>query len=88
MMKQKYEDGYAAGHRDRWISVDDTLPKHTGDVLVFVGINKLGEGMHNETRVANYNTVFQKFTVHESYNTLIGDVTHWMPLPEQPEVEK
>lgn len=67
-----------------WISVDHTLPTFTGDVLVFCGINVHGEGMHNEVRVANYNTVSKRFTVHEYQSAYIGDITHWMPLPLQP----
>lgn len=69
---------------DCWISVADDLPKFTGDVLVCVGINRYGEGMHNEVRVANYNTVFKRFTVYENQSTYIGAITHWMPLPLLP----
>ena len=67
-----------------WISVADDLPKFTGDVLVGVGINRYGEGMHNEVRVANYNTVSKRFTVYENQSAYIGAITHWMPQPLLP----
>lgn len=62
-----------------WISVEDRLPEEYQRVLVFVPeANKLiGSPDMDTDRVANGRWVrWDKF------------VTHWMPLPEFPEVKK
>ena len=57
----------------RWISVEERLPEHMDDVLVWVG--GLAEiGCHDEN-----NDCWELYTY-------VGDgtVTHWMPLPKPP----
>lgn len=61
----------------RWISVEERLPEHMDDVLVWVG--GLAEiGCHDEND-----------DCWELY-TYVGDgtVTHWMPLPKPPKEEQ
>ena len=64
-----------------WISVEDRLPELTSDYLVVVGVNRFGLGMYDAVMVASYNTVYKKWHVYESKETVVGEVTKWMPLP-------
>ncbi len=58
----------------RWISVEERLPEHMDDVLVWVG--GLAEvGCHDEN-----NDCWELYTYVGD-----GSVTHWMPLPKPPE---
>ena len=66
----------------QWIPCSEP-PKYTGDYLVTVGINRDGLGMYDEVRTANYNTVYEKWTVHEDWgNAIVTNPIAWMPLPE------
>ena len=66
----------------QWIPCSEP-PKYTGDYLVTVGINRYGFGMYDEVRTANYNTVYEKWTVHEDWENAIGtNPIAWMPLPK------
>ena len=62
-----------------WISVEDRLPDCGVLVLVYIK----GRGIDFSHRL--YNHVEGKPFVHD-YSTGSG-VTHWMPLPEPPEVD-
>ena len=64
-----------------WISVKDRLPlKHIG-VIVWVEAGSWGKGfLDADGRWRSFDTSF-------SLETYIPMVTHWMPLPEPPEVE-
>lgn len=64
-----------------WIPCSEP-PKYTGDYLVTVGINRDGLGMYDEVRTANYNTLYEKWTVHEDWKNAIGtNPIAWMSLP-------
>ena len=65
-----------------WVLCDES-PKYTGDYLVTVGINRDGLGMYDEVRTANYNTVYEKWKVHEDWeNAIVTNPIAWMPLPD------
>lgn len=67
---------------NRWIPVTERLPEKTSKYLVTVGINFFGFGMNDEVSVAIYNIKDGWFCAEENKDTIIGDVTAWMPLPE------
>lgn len=58
-----------------------TMPKMTDIYLVKVRINQYGEGMYPTFRTALWHTASRKWFVHESENSIIGEVTEWMPIP-------
>ncbi len=70
---------------NEWISVKDELPKINQDILVadnlkqvkasYLGVDILG--------VKYWHTVEQRY----DFNSGFKRVTHWMPLPDPPEVE-
>ena len=65
-----------------WIPcAPETMPKMTDIYLVKVGINQYGEGMYPTFRTALWHTASRKWFVHESENSIIGEVTEWMPIP-------
>lgn len=59
-----------------WISVKDRLPKKNGDYIVY---GEWGSGK-------KYMDIVD-FAVHDGYFRTVWnfDVTHWMPLPQEPE---
>lgn len=58
-----------------WISVEDELPEHAEDVLVFT---------KNETYSLGHYFYGDGWSLEE--DTIVTDyVTHWMPLPSPPE---
>lgn len=66
----------------QWIPcTPETMPKMTDIYLVKVRINQYGEGMYPTFRTALWHTASKKWFVHESENSIIGDVTAWMPIP-------
>ena len=66
----------------QWIMCSpDTMPKMTDIYLVKVRINQYGEGMYPTFRTALWHTASKKWFVHESENSIIGDITAWMPIP-------
>lgn len=80
------EDACAELSKHRWIPVSEHLPEYTGTVLVWVGINQCGEGMHMECRTAMFYYPMKRFYVHrEAEGELIGSVAKWMPQPEPPQ---
>ncbi|MCK5015903.1 MAG: DUF551 domain-containing protein [Candidatus Peribacteraceae bacterium] len=62
--------------KPQWVSVNDRLPKETTAVLVFDEV----VGQH-----VSFFDGSQKFT-HPVWP--LEDVTHWMPMPEPPEIIK
>lgn len=65
-----------------WIPcTPETMPKMTDIYLVKVRINQYGEGMYPTFRTALWHTASRKWFVHESENSIIGEVTEWMPIP-------
>lgn len=74
---------------NRWISVEDALPKSSEDVLVWFEYFRYGEYncMYQTYNIGNY------FAKHDSW--MVGHETGWqklrviawMPLPEPPESE-
>ena len=75
-----YNDALKAlENQPKWISVEERLPEENKSVLVFDEYN--GVGISFYTRYTNS-------FVGLSKDVLFGSVTHWMPLPQAPEVEK
>ena len=77
--EQKKDELFAAPH---WISVEDELPKHCGEVLVLYADNEIG-------------IAFNVYDEGESYWVHVparmekcGKVTHWMELPAPPRKEE
>lgn len=64
-----------------WISVEDRLPEKRGRYLCWFGKNTFCVGAD----IATYLPEWHGFGVLES-NTVLQNVTHWMPLPAPPEV--
>lgn len=64
-----------------WIPCKKELPKDNMDVLVTVGVNQSGEGMHQEVRVALWDNIGKRFHVYEDKGTIIGEVRSWAYLP-------
>ena len=79
--EQAYKNGYEAG-KPKWISVEERLPEYGKYVLVadernrFIGLFSL------EKTEENY--VFWRGM--GSWTMDVIAITHWMPLPEPPEV--
>lgn len=63
----------------RWIPVSERLPERDGFYLVLENVNQVA-GYYHWCKVFGWNT--------DGGRTNIQSVTHWMPLPEPPEVEK
>ena len=61
-----------------WISVSEQLPAEYEDVLVYV---KMKDKDDDRCNVAYRRGA--KFYL-SSYLALVGEITHWMPLPESP----
>lgn len=59
---------------DGWISVDDEMPTHDEEVIVYAN-----GFVHGGYTYSKYSGHF----LDASYDSL-HDVTHWMPLPEGP----
>ena len=62
----------------RWIPVSERLPERDGFYLVLENVNQVA-GYYHWCKVFGWNT--------DGGRTNIQSVTHWMPLPEPPEVE-
>lgn len=66
-----------------WISVEERLPEYMENVIVFFsGINR-AEGSVLPRIDTSCRTYHLGFLLENIY----GPVTHWMPLPEPPEVK-
>jgi hypothetical protein len=75
-----------------WVSVKDRLPAPTGDsfLVMFCQDNDLGITTRHPV-MAEYGAFVGKdnFTYWDGYDNVIVDdiITHWMPLPEPPEMK-
>lgn len=65
--------------KPRWISVEERLPEHMKDVLVWVSIGKAPIVAYD---VDCYNERAKRWVCFEN------DVTHWQPLPQPPKEEE
>lgn len=100
--EQAYRNGYKAGKAEamKWISVKDRLPSEDGAYLVVVQETDEKECAYSFVTHAWFTTRPISFPVPESIGwTLLYEfynfteqmrdyITHWMPLPEPPEVEE
>lgn len=66
--------------KQQWISVKDRLPKSGQRVLV-VGVNPKSNGKQRHVCVCTY----YNHGYGPRWTKYVG-ITHWMPLPELPEV--
>lgn len=69
---------YALREQPRWISVEERLPESGGSVLIYSPCGGVAEGTYSE---------HYKRWVQYRWSVFEPEVTHWMPLPEPPEVE-
>ena len=77
-----YEMAIAAlREQPRWISVEERLPEDRDWVLVW----HTGYMTPKKAKFEDEGVVVWVLDGHDS---LPGDVTHWMPLPQPPEVER
>ena len=71
------------GERMEWISVKDELPNYRENVIVFtenhIDVGHLARGRYGSLRREGASVDVWKD------NEVLRDVTHWMPLPEEPE---
>ena len=69
-----------------WINVKDRLPNELGYYLV--ACNKFKYGLANAREYAVMHCNPLEIMVHRGFSCDAGTaVTHWMPLPEPPEVQ-
>lgn len=68
----------------RWISVEDELPKEGSDVLVYLSFFSFTQ---TDICVMNYDDVKKGWWDKCDRFWKPRDVTHYMPLPEPPEVD-
>lgn len=66
----------------RWISVKDQLPEPFVSVLVYMPGERPLPTVHEGYFVRDANKWYSHF-----FDRGLDEVTHWMPLPEAPEVE-
>lgn len=77
----------ALREQPRWISVEERLPKDEKSVLAYYGFDNDGDGdlgMMFTGTLSYFCFDPDPHWQHASCNLV---VTHWMPLPEPPEVE-
>ena len=78
--KDALEAGITALRRPTWVSVADRLPEDSEDVLVW-GLNQSGAGNY-------YNAYFNASDEVWYFDDCAPvSVTHWMSLPNEPEVD-
>ena len=64
-----------------WISVEDRLPEADGYYLTY-------DAPACMTDMLYYSSKYKAFNAHYGPDTAISTITHWMPLPEPPEVSE
>ena len=64
----------------KWIGVEERLPEHEHEVLVYT--DRYGGRIEFAYYVRHLDAWYQNCCL------LIPNVTHWMPIPEQPEEQK
>lgn len=69
---------------DKWISVNDDMPKEYFDER----IEKMRSAMVlGACKFYDQKFIMCRYTINGEWErSIAGDVTHWMQLPEQPEV--
>ena len=73
---------------NNWISVKDDLPGFKERVLVY-NANKRMDGLHHDYRVAEIRSINEEGPLwYITNNFRTHGFTHWMPLPEPPELDK
>lgn len=74
-----YDAGYRKKSEGEWISVEERLPESLQRVLVI------------DTKGDMFTSVYISFATGKNawstQNSYLGDVTHWMPLPEPPKTD-
>ena len=73
-----FEQTYEPEDLNGWISVKDRLPEDDKEVLAY-------DSEHKEIVIAFYDSEYEEWTYDDWYD---GEITHWQPLPELPEVER
>lgn len=63
---------------DRWIEIEDSIPKHDATILVHT------KGGKNLCSIFKERRGFMIYDISEDDLELIEQVTHWMPLPNKP----
>jgi hypothetical protein len=79
-----WHEGYEAGSRGKpaWISVKERLPEPFVSVLVYMPGERPLPTVHEGYFVRDANKWYSHF-----FDRGLEEVTHWMPMPEAPEVE-
>lgn len=67
-----------------WISVKDRLPDKSGEYLVYSEFKYCFIVEYSKKH--DLFNASDEMTVNEANNMAVGRVTHWMPLPEPPEM--
>ena len=79
--------------KNQWISIEDRLPDDGDIVLFFTKNSKMIVGelhileFHKTNEETGIEQIDTYYTVKGKFG-LFNDVTHYMPLPEPPEVTK
>lgn len=76
------------GSSSRWISIQDRLPigDHADMWCLVASINEEGEHDIESATYFKADGYFAK--TGDCISPIVGEVTHWMPLPEPPKGEK
>lgn len=70
----------------QWVSVEDGLPVYDQKVFVYDGYNKcVFQAALTQAETANDNDYWVEV---EEGSIILNTVTHWMPIPELPEVKE
>ena len=70
--------------KTEWISVKDRLPDE--DCIVDVWMPEYDD-TYKRVPDVQYNARQKIFYIEYDFIDITNDVTHWMPLPEQPKIE-
>jgi hypothetical protein len=69
----------------KWNKADESLPDYYDPVLVFLDLRPDTEGVETMIDIAFYNHEADRWVMHHNY-TCVEFITHWQPLPDEPEV--
>ena len=73
--------------KNKWISVKDRLPEESGNYLVCDVPYKIMSVVAYSARWERFNC-YDTFTEEYVNEQRVYEVTHWMPLPDAPEVDE